>query len=380
MILKNTKMNIDVKVIILITILFTAFLFDLSAQSFLPVYKKGQGTFEEVQVFGKNSDEENYVLAGPTKFIADAEGNLFVLDSKDNNIKKYDKNGKFVTTFSRSGQGPGEIQRCYQMSIDPEGNIVTNDLGNRRFSFFNNDGKFLHSIPFKKIIWNFKIGPKGKFYIETRDFDYRGDKGGTLIKIIQFSPDFRRTVPVDSMRIKDNIHINEPVSIFVPQPYPANLSWDISPGGNIIVAYSGDYTIKVFSPEVKLIKKFQFKGERIKISKEEKEEFFAGIVTTSSGGGIKRGAPDYIRKNTKFPKYKPYFMSIIIDHEGYILARTYGLNEKYNIIDVFTQDGEFINSVKLFPVNFTSTYNQGFVYSLKTTEDYLYYIVKYALK
>ena len=378
---ENFNKLIGKKRLLIYLILFlTIIQFKASAQSFLPVYQKGSGTFEEVVTFGIDAEEEDYMIVLPSKFVTDKEGNLFILDSRDNNIKKFDKEGNYITTFGRKGQGPGEIQMCHQMSIDPSGNIVTHDLGNRRFSLFDNDGNFKYTIPFKEIVWNFKIGPYGKFYIEIHDSDFRGDKGGTMIKIIQFSPDLTNKIGVDSMRIKESIYITEPQFTYVPVPFHANLSWGISPSGNIVVAYSGDYTFKIYSPEVKLIKEFHHKGKQIKVTDKDKENHFAGMVTTTTGGGSTRGAPDYIRKNTEFPKYKPFFMGIKIDHEGYILASTYDYDEKNNYYDVFTKDGKFVNHVKLPLKYFTTTYHDGYVFCMEQTEDFEYYVVKSRIK
>ncbi|MBC8185252.1 hypothetical protein H8E88_29515 [candidate division KSB1 bacterium] len=107
-----------------LTLIFTV-QFNLSAQSFLPIYQNGSGEFETDLTIGGDVEDENYLLVGPSKIVIDSGGNIFVLDSQDNCIKKYDAKGKFLKTFSSGGKGPGEILNCYKMSIDPNDNIVT---------------------------------------------------------------------------------------------------------------------------------------------------------------------------------------------------------------------------------------------------------------
>jgi sugar lactone lactonase YvrE len=328
---------------------------------------------------GGNVADENYLLSGPSKIAVDAKGNLLVLDSKENCLKKFDGNGKHVMTFGKAGKGPGEILQAYQMAIDPKDHVVIYELGNRRFSFFNNDGVFQHAIPFKEIVWNFKIGHDGNNYVETHEWDFAGKKGGTLIKISQFSPDFAKKILVDSARIKDNTYISEPVRTNVPVPFHPSLYWDVAPSGNIVVAYSGDYTIKIYSPEVKLVKKFQHLGKRLPVASQDKENFFAEI-TMSSSGQSQKGAPDFIRQATEFPEFKPYFMGIKIDPEGYLLVQTYEMDKQNYIYDVFAPEGKFIGQVKLPSLGFSAIFYKSFIYALKTNEDEFPAVQRYRLK
>lgn len=349
-----------------------------SAQSFLPIYKKGFGTFEVDLTIGGDADDENYIFSSPSKICVDPKGNIFVLDSGENHIKKFDSKGKDIKTFSRAGKGPGEILSCYQMAANPEGHIVTYDLGNRRFSFFDNDGSFLHSIPFQKIVWNFDIGPKGNLFVETHDWDFSGKLGGALIKVTKFSPDLKTSTPVDSARIKDNTFITKPVRTNVPVPFHSGLYWGILPSGNVVVALSENYTMKIYSPAIKLLHKITHERKREKVTEKDKESYFAGM-TSSVGGQVSQGAPDYIRKEVQFPKFKPYFMGIIIDHEGNILVRTYETSKENTVYDVFNQEGQIINAVKLAPIG-GKNFAGGFVYSTKASEDEFPVVVRYRLR
>ncbi|HDL19447.1 MAG TPA: 6-bladed beta-propeller [Bacteroidetes bacterium] len=350
----------------------------LYAQSFLPVYQKGSGELITDLTIGGDVGGEEYLLSGPGRIAVDENGNIFVLDSRENHIKKFDAAGKYIKTFAKKGKGPGEILQAYQMGMEPDGNIVTWDLGNRRFSFFDNDGTFLHSIPFQEIIWGFKISPDGNFIVETHKWDFKNKKG-TLIKVTRFSPDLKEKVPVDSAKIIDNKFITEPMRTNIPVPFQAQLIWDIAPNGNIVVALSGDYTIKIFSPAIKLIKQFQHNAAREKVTSADKKAYFDSM-TSSVGGQIKKGAPDFIRKSTDFPKYKPYFTGIIIDHEGNILVRTFKTEKERSVYDIFSPDGNFICRTKLPPQLSFAVFKKGFIYAVRSSADGFPAVCRYKLK
>jgi len=352
------------------------FFSSLSGQSLAPIYQKGSATLVADLTIGGDTEDENYLLSGPSRVCLDSKGNIFILDSKESHIKKFNATGKYIKTFSGPGNGPGEIQTCFQMAIDPTDKLVTYDLGNRRFSFFDSDGNFLNSIRFNEIVRDFKIGSEGKFYIETHTWDFSGKKG-TLIKINQASRDLTEMVVVDSARIKNNTYITEPVRTNVPVPFAPRFAWGIAPSGNIVTAFAGDYTIKIFAPDLKLLRTIKHKGKQLKVTDEDKENHFAGMVS-SGGGQQSRGAPDFIRKATEFPKFKPYFLGMLIDPEGNILIHTFESEKEKVVYDVFDAKGNFIKQGK-FPFLGASTFKKGFIYQVKGGEDEFPVVVRYRL-
>ena len=66
-----------------------------------------------------------------------------VCDAKDNCLKVFSKSGEFIRKIGRSGQGPGEINTVFQITINSQNGIIfCNDQGNGRISSFDVNGKF----------------------------------------------------------------------------------------------------------------------------------------------------------------------------------------------------------------------------------------------
>ncbi|MCX6575088.1 MAG: hypothetical protein NTV82_01710, partial [Candidatus Aminicenantes bacterium] len=59
-------------------------------------------------IIGKSDGDENYIFSALRSIQVDNEGNIFALDSKEDKIKEFDKNGKHLRTFGKKGPGPGE--------------------------------------------------------------------------------------------------------------------------------------------------------------------------------------------------------------------------------------------------------------------------------
>ena len=70
----------------------------------------------------------------------DEQGHIYVTTA---NVKKYDKEGKFVTQWGKLGKGEGEIDVPTGIAVDKEGNVYVNDFRNRRIQKFDKDGNFL---------------------------------------------------------------------------------------------------------------------------------------------------------------------------------------------------------------------------------------------
>jgi hypothetical protein len=345
------------------------------------IYKNKVIQLEEDLVIGGDTDQENYLFTQITDISVDSKGNLVVLDSQDHCVKKYDSNGKHLRTFGSKGKGPGELELPMRMAIDPDDRIVIYELGNRRFSLFNDDGSHYKIMSLSTSVRDFDIGPAGNYYIETHDWDFSGKKGGTLIKILHCSPDLKKEIVIDSVRILDNkFIINGNSGRNIPVPYHPNLCWKILPSGNILVAYSGQYELSLFSPSLELIKKIKGKGDKIKVSKDDQELYFANITSSTNGGEIKRGASQFVRNETKFPKYKPYFSNISVDANGHILIHLYLKNNEYNVYDVFSPNGEFLNNVKMTPIHSKTIFYENYVYKAVFSDDDFPKIIRYVLK
>jgi DNA-binding beta-propeller fold protein YncE len=75
----------------------------------------------------------------------DAQGNIFVTDSGNNRVQKFDSDGNFVTQWGSNGIGEGKLFRPLGVAVDIEGYVYVTD-SNPYVQKFNNDGKYLLSL------------------------------------------------------------------------------------------------------------------------------------------------------------------------------------------------------------------------------------------
>ncbi len=92
------------------------------------------------------SDKANEDFYRPPSFDINKNGLIYILDSGNSRIQCFSKDGKFLFSFGRRGQGPGELsKRAIKIKILSDGNIYVIDNIQRRINIYNQDGKYLYS-------------------------------------------------------------------------------------------------------------------------------------------------------------------------------------------------------------------------------------------
>jgi tripartite motif-containing protein 71 len=83
------------------------------------------------------------MMISPSDMVVDADGNVFVSTQAEKNIKKFDRDGNFVTHWGGRGNGEGHFQTAAGIGVDGDGNVYVADFTNIRIQKFDNDGNFL---------------------------------------------------------------------------------------------------------------------------------------------------------------------------------------------------------------------------------------------
>jgi sugar lactone lactonase YvrE len=104
--------------------------------------KAPQVALEPVRTLGDvDTADENLAFFMPSAIAIDGAGNLFVLDTGNHRVQKFGPDAKYLATFGRQGQGPGEFQYPAWLAIDAKGFIYVTDPFNQRIQVLTPDGK-----------------------------------------------------------------------------------------------------------------------------------------------------------------------------------------------------------------------------------------------
>jgi sugar lactone lactonase YvrE len=110
--------------------------------------KNPELSIEYVKNIGNiESLNENVLFYMPADIAFDSKDNIYILDSGNHRIQKFDANGKYLATFGRQGEGPGEFQYPMSLDINTEEYLYISDPQNQRIQILKPNGAEFTTIP-----------------------------------------------------------------------------------------------------------------------------------------------------------------------------------------------------------------------------------------
>jgi hypothetical protein len=350
------------------------------------LYKSGKIKFVPEITITDDSMGGKEFFSGPNDITVDGRGRILVCDGQANNIKVFDPKGKFLKTIGKAGQGPGDFNYPSDIEIATS-RLYVRELMNGRISIFDAEDRYVSSVPTTREGGSWRVlraVPDGRFIAEKEKMDRAKPDASQEAVLELYSRDLEVVKTIYTHPVLRNKYITEPQRTNVPIPFAARVLWDILPDGKIVIGFSGKYEIEIFDPDRGRLAGFQHTYAPVEVTAKDKEEFFQGITYSyGSSSGIStasRGAPDFVRKLTEFPKVKPPFQRLKTDREGNIWIQPYPAGvDAQSGFDAFDPGGKFLGTVKIadggtFP-GITAWVKDGF-WTIRAAEDGEYAVVK----
>jgi sugar lactone lactonase YvrE len=79
----------------------------------------------------------------PSGVATDSAGNVYVTDTLNNRIQKFDSNGNFLTKWGEYGAETAQFNNPFGIATDSAGNVYVTDTLNNRIQKFDSNGNFL---------------------------------------------------------------------------------------------------------------------------------------------------------------------------------------------------------------------------------------------
>ncbi len=266
----------------------------------------------------------------------DKDGNIYMMEIKHGKIFKFDKDGKFITTIGKRGEGPGEFRMAFNFFIVGEDIIVPSRGG--IFHYFGQDGRFKRSVNTGSFVFP-------RYYLDNNKFIWvRSDREGIGKKPEQISIyDMKTRKSTDLIEISpENVLIAEEggmrLIIKDSQTTPGVVL--ALQGKNILFGKSDKYLFEKIDHSGKVLSSFSIEGRKRKpISKEFKRKRFENI--NLNGGMIPKNMINQMIKG--MPDVATYFSRIMVSEKGLIYVFVADLeNQGGQEIDIFSPEGKFL--------------------------------------
>jgi tripartite motif-containing protein 71 len=124
----------------------------IDAKGDLWVLDSGNDQVQEFNEHGEYLEEfgaegsENGQLNHPDGLAIDLSDNLWIADTGNDRVEEFNEHGEYLRSVGSSGSGTGQLTAPEGIAIDPHGNLWVSDTGNARIEVFSESGEYLKTV------------------------------------------------------------------------------------------------------------------------------------------------------------------------------------------------------------------------------------------
>jgi hypothetical protein len=290
---------------------------------------------EELAIDTEREDLVKRGVADIWGFDVNSLGDIFIFQppmSTDRLISKFDKLGRFVTSFALKGQGPGEVQWPIFHKISSGDGVPVLDMVSRKLLLFNKDGIFLREteVPFEIRGSAMLLQlPNGNYLHRKAEVTPSQENPSMVLIYRLINRDFQ------DIRELDRVQIPNPFGVpMVNLPLPLT-AWAVAQDRIYMGNSEKGYELCVYDLDGNLIRKIRKEFASVPFPEEKK----LAVLKTLESPSL---AP--LRDKLAFPTAGPSFQHLFCDDEGRLYVMTYEKGEKAGefLFDVFNADSVFI--------------------------------------
>jgi hypothetical protein len=288
---------------------------------------------DDLTIGGEGGGAES-VLNRPQDLKVDSQGNIYVLDWGDVDIKVFSPDGRLLRTIGKKGQGPGEFDIPAYFVLSADGRIFLLSGRQYQISVLGDTGTYLSSFKVDGFCHGLAVDGQNRVYysqllspepsggeefqlIQNRMALFRTDEKG------QERTDLGEYLDVTMLQKVQRVGEGGTVtSMTSGESYKT--SWLVGPDGRVYLGYNKEYRLDVYDPDWKLL--FRFGRDFTPIRH-----------------------PEY-KPDGAHPEFYPAFSDWrkFFDDQGNLWLEQY-VEEgvKDHVFDVFSPDGIYLSQVRV---------------------------------
>lgn len=144
-----------------------------------------------ITMWGSKGNNDGQFNCSPFCMLTvDGLGNVYVTDNNNSRIQKFDSNGNFLMKWGSFGSEDGQFDVPFGIAVDRQGNVYVGDVGNARIQKFDGTGKFLmkwgssgyEDGQFSSDLADIAVDSQGNVYVTDRSNGiYKFNKNGQYL-------------------------------------------------------------------------------------------------------------------------------------------------------------------------------------------------------
>lgn len=247
------------------------------------------------------------------------DGRTYVADSQSRDIRVFDRDGRFLFRFGRSGEGPGEFGAIDALAHAPDGTLLVRDPRLFRVTRFDAEGKYLADYRLMRPYPQygdgdgFRVGRDGWFY--DRLSLTRGIDSADSLAIIAYDDTgvVRDTVLVVETRPRYiSVVVDQVPRGGLPIPFAPWAQAAVGPDGRIARSLGDRFAFDLLTPAGSILRTVEMDAPPVPISAAERDSVLeamrrqAGEMTDGLGR----------MQDFDFPRQKAALTHLLSDDDG----------------------------------------------------------------
>ena len=289
---------------------------------------------------------------GPASFgqvrsvVSDDEGSIYVADIQANEIRVFDRRGRFLRTIGRQGAGPGEFGDLYSLAWLGD-TLVTLDPRNARIGLLTRTGQWLGELRHQPIsgdlairlyhageaaIYAYGVQPAAAGKLESHYVEFRGSRADTIPHPARVEGEVR------GARCD---HAASGTMAFFTNPFAPYRFHVPAPGGLLAIAHSTTYRIAFVKPSGDTVRVVEKAHDSVLIADEEWDSATAKYREWRGNLPGAQCEPDGLER----PNAKPALIDIFFDSDQRMWVEV--TTTAGRALDVFDDAGRHLGRVPI---------------------------------
>jgi len=284
---------------------------------------------------------DHYVFGRIHSLAVGPDGSIYVFDAQATELRKYARDGTFLTVVGREGGGPGEYrQPDGGLAVTADGRVLLRDPGNGRISVYSTDGEYLDA-------WRVRgsFSSSRRLYVDTAGNAYsaiRLDPTADILDwrygLVRYRPDGTSADTLAAPVYEEPPPLtarNETAGSRRTSSRPAPLApfavWTFSPLGYFVGGIATDYAIDLYRPESVL--RIEREYDPVEVQAEEREDMERRATDL-----MRQTDPNWRWNGPPIPETKPPYRAFFIGQQGRIWVQLYQPARAEEVDDADTAD------------------------------------------
>lgn len=223
--------------------------------------------------------------------VSDENGNIYLLDTQQQLVFKFSPSGEYLGLVSRKGEGPGEIDRVYNLHSPGNGRLAMSKSFPARIIMVDTLGIPLTDLSLVTetdedkeggFAMVFRIRFKEDHLVGQGQVMYGGGmKQDNLTYIARFDPEGAEEFRYDQW--ESGYDFTRPIKVDEVAEYHGFSTWDMDHEGRVYHTVARDsYVVEVVAPDGTLLRRIRREWSPRRRSAEEKEEVKDGYSFSST--------------------------------------------------------------------------------------------------